>query len=201
MMVGVREEEEKKKKRRRRRKKRRGGSVEEENTTIELFNPDRGTNKHVLPSFKKVPVFFSFSALCSDRKRGKKEELSWTSSSWESTRERERTNEQTAHSSSRSLSPGDSSYVRAKYVHARPKEGLTRIFLLCLSLSSPLLYEHPLLLAIFIRIFSSYIFPGGLKRVVWTRAKASERAKETTDVVAAIVTEQIPRKERFLIVR
>ncbi len=28
------------------------------NITIALFNPDRGTNKHVLSSFKKVPVFF-----------------------------------------------------------------------------------------------------------------------------------------------
>lgn len=32
--------------------------AEEENINITLFNPVRGTNKHVLSSFKKVPVFF-----------------------------------------------------------------------------------------------------------------------------------------------
>jgi hypothetical protein len=42
------------------------------NITIALFNPERGTNKHVLSSFKKVSVFFSFSALCSEREREKK---------------------------------------------------------------------------------------------------------------------------------
>jgi hypothetical protein len=47
---------------------------EEGNITIALFSLGRGTNKHILPSFKKVSVFFLFSALCSNRE--KKEELS-----------------------------------------------------------------------------------------------------------------------------
>ena len=32
----------------------------ERNIAIALFNPDRATGKHVLSSFKKVPVFFPF---------------------------------------------------------------------------------------------------------------------------------------------
>jgi hypothetical protein len=44
---------------------------EEGNITIALFNPDRGTNKHVLPSFKKC-LSFSFSALCGKRQREEK---------------------------------------------------------------------------------------------------------------------------------
>jgi len=50
-----------------------------------LFNPDRATNRHVLPSFKKVPVFFLSLGYVAIKKkdrekegerRRKKEELS-----------------------------------------------------------------------------------------------------------------------------
>lgn len=44
--------------------------------TIALFNPDRASNRHVLPSFRKVLVFFSFSRTALRSRRGKEEELS-----------------------------------------------------------------------------------------------------------------------------
>jgi hypothetical protein len=59
-----------------------GEEEKKENITIALFNPDRGTNKLVLPSFKKVPVFFlSLRYVGKERerekhRREKKEELS-----------------------------------------------------------------------------------------------------------------------------
>jgi hypothetical protein len=68
-----------------------------------LFNPDRGTNKHVLSSFKKVPVFFSFSALCRQREK-KRTVLNIIIIIIMRINER-KMNEQTAYLSSRSLSP------------------------------------------------------------------------------------------------
>jgi hypothetical protein len=59
--------------------RRRKKDEQEGNITIALFNPDRGTTKHVLSSFKKVPVFFlSLRYVERERKnrREKKEELS-----------------------------------------------------------------------------------------------------------------------------
>ena len=80
---------------------------------------------------------------------------------------------------------------RAEYVHSRPKGGLTRNFS---SLFHPSCYLHT--------YFFHHIYFSGRTREkeLCERASASERAM-TTDVVAALVTEQIPRKERFLTVR
>jgi len=59
---------------RRRRRRKKGGvffvEKRKKRRTIALFNPDRATNRHVLSSFKKVPVFFlSLSELRSVRER------------------------------------------------------------------------------------------------------------------------------------
>lgn len=43
------------------------------NIAIVLFNPDRSTSKHVLTSFKKVPVFFLLTLRYVEKKARRKE--------------------------------------------------------------------------------------------------------------------------------
>jgi len=125
-----------------------------------------------------VPVFFFLSSLCSDREKERKKKKNCSEHHHHENQQEKNERANSILFLSFSLSFSDSSCVRAKYVHARPKGGSTRIFLLSLSLAPPILsYEHPLLLAISIRIFSSYIFPGGLERELCERAQmqASEQ--------------------------
>jgi len=91
---------------------RRGGvfweEEKKENITIALFNPDRGTNKLVLPSFKKVPVFFlSLRYVGKEREREtpkRKERRTVLNIIIIMRFNQRKMHEQTAYSSSRSLS-------------------------------------------------------------------------------------------------
>lgn len=73
---GLSKTEEKKKKKKRKKKEEFFSC--RKRRTIALFNPDRATNKHVLPSFKKVPVFFFLFIryVAIDRERKKKKNCS-----------------------------------------------------------------------------------------------------------------------------
>lgn len=155
MMTGVTEEKKKG------RRKRRSFSVKERKRrehnycAVQSWPCHQQARRAVL---QKRACLFSFFQLCSDRvgERKKKEELSWTSSSWESTGEK-RTSKQAAYSSRFLCLSWWFSFVRAKYVHSRPKGSSTRIFLLSQA-PLPFFYEHPLLLAISPYVFFHHIF-------------------------------------------
>jgi hypothetical protein len=161
---------------RRRRRRRRKKEEQEGNITIALFNPDRGTNKHVLSSFKKVPVFFlslGYVEIERDRhieeknRRGKKNcpEHHHHHHHHENQRKRnERANSVLFFPSS--LSSGDSYSTRKKICSYPSKSRFDEKISSLSTLPPPSSNEHSLLLTISIHIFfSSYIFPRQLKRI------------------------------------
>lgn len=157
----------------------------ERNITIALFNPDRATNKHVVPSFKNGSVFFFLPVMQRHRQthreresKGKKRRTVLNIIIIMRINMRE-TNEQATHTLLVfSVSPGDLAMC-VQNMFMPDRREVRREFSFSLSLKPPLFFmnTHYCLLSPYV-FFSSYIFPGGLESYVNARKRKRTRKED-----------------------